>query len=65
MGDVKSLVIHPWSTTHEQLANEEKLSSGITEDLIRISVGIEHIDDIIEDFEQAFEATFRAKSAAK
>lgn len=47
----------PWSTTHEQLSDEEKISSGVTEDLIRISVGIEHIDDIIADFEQSFEAS--------
>jgi O-acetylhomoserine/O-acetylserine sulfhydrylase len=47
----------PWSTTHEQLSDEEKTNSGVTEDLIRISVGIEHIDDIIADFEQSFEAS--------
>ncbi|KAJ3470318.1 hypothetical protein MRS44_000417 [Fusarium solani] len=56
VGDAKTLAIHPWSTTHEQLSDEEKLSSGVTEDLIRISVGIEHIDDIIADFEQSFKA---------
>jgi O-acetylhomoserine/O-acetylserine sulfhydrylase len=44
----------PWSTTHEQLSVEERINSGVTEDLIRISVGIEHIDDIIADFEQSF-----------
>ncbi|KAL1642243.1 Homocysteine/cysteine synthase [Diplodia intermedia] len=54
VGDSKSLAIHPWSTTHEQLSDEEKISSGVTEDLIRISVGTEHIDDIIADFEQSF-----------
>jgi O-acetylhomoserine/O-acetylserine sulfhydrylase len=48
------LAIHPWSTTHVQLSEEERLSSGVTEDLIRISVGTEHIDDIIADFEQSF-----------
>ena len=47
----------PWSTTHEQLSDEEKINSGVTEDLIRISVGIEHIDDIIADFEQSFEVS--------
>ncbi|KAG9667859.1 O-acetylhomoserine ami, partial [Aureobasidium melanogenum] len=57
VGDAKTLAIHPWSTTHEQLSDEEKISSGVTEDLIRISVGIEHIDDIIADFEQSFEAS--------
>jgi O-acetylhomoserine/O-acetylserine sulfhydrylase len=50
------LAIHPWSTTHEQLSDDEKRSSGVTEDLIRISVGIEHIDDIIADFDQSFKA---------
>ncbi|KAH6976950.1 hypothetical protein BKA56DRAFT_59441 [Ilyonectria sp. MPI-CAGE-AT-0026] len=56
VGDAKTLAIHPWTTTHEQLSDEEKLSSGVTEDLIRISVGIEHIDDIIADFEQSVNA---------
>ncbi|KAF2156224.1 O-acetylhomoserine ami [Myriangium duriaei CBS 260.36] len=54
VGDSKTLAIHPWTTTHEQLNDEEKASSGVTEDLIRISVGTEHIDDIIADFEQSF-----------
>ncbi|CUS11344.1 unnamed protein product [Tuber aestivum] len=60
VGDAKTLVIHPASTTHEQLTDEEQLNSGVTKDLIRVSVGIEHIDDIIDDFVQAFE-----KSGAK
>ncbi|KXT05954.1 hypothetical protein AC578_384 [Pseudocercospora eumusae] len=54
VGDSKTLAIHPWTTTHEQLSDEEKISSGVTEDLIRISVGTEHIDDIIADFTQSF-----------
>ena len=54
VGDSKTLAIHPWSTTHEQLSEEEKADSGVTEDLIRISVGTEHIDDLIEDFRQSF-----------
>ncbi|RYP03572.1 hypothetical protein DL764_005073 [Monosporascus ibericus] len=54
VGDCKTLAIHPWTTTHEQLSDEEKTSSGVAEDLIRISVGTEHIDDIIADFEQSF-----------
>ncbi|EMF15414.1 O-acetylhomoserine ami [Sphaerulina musiva SO2202] len=54
VGDSKTLAIHPWTTTHEQLSDEEKIGSGVTEDLIRISVGTEHIDDIIADFEQSF-----------
>ncbi|MCC7363946.1 MAG: O-acetylhomoserine aminocarboxypropyltransferase/cysteine synthase [Dehalococcoidia bacterium] len=53
VGDAKTLVIHPASTTHQQLLDEEQLSSGVTADLVRVSVGIEHIDDIIEDFDQA------------
>jgi O-acetylhomoserine (thiol)-lyase len=54
VGDAKTLVIHPASTTHQQLSDEEQLSAGVTPDLVRISVGIEHIDDIKEDFQQAF-----------
>jgi len=57
VGDSKTLAIHPWTTTHEQLSDEEKINSGVTEDLIRISVGTEHIDDIIADFEQSFAAS--------
>lgn len=59
------MAIHPWSTTHEQLSDEEKLDSGVTEDLIRISVGIEHIDDIIQDFEQSFAASKASKPDGK
>ncbi|KAI9815691.1 MAG: Homocysteine synthase [Pycnora praestabilis] len=65
VGDSKTLAIHPWSTTHEQLEDEEKTNSGVTEDLIRISVGTEHVDDIIYDFQQAFEASSAAKPEAK
>lgn len=54
VGDAKTLVIHPASTTHQQLTEKEQASGGVKEDLIRVSVGIEHIDDIIGDFEQAF-----------
>ncbi|BAZ37045.1 O-acetylhomoserine/O-acetylserine sulfhydrylase [Calothrix sp. NIES-4101] len=56
VGDAKTLVIHPASTTHQQLSDSEQLSAGVTPDLVRVSVGIEHIDDIKEDFEQAFRA---------
>jgi O-acetylhomoserine/O-acetylserine sulfhydrylase len=56
VGDAKTLVIHPASTTHQQLSDKEQLESGTTPDLIRVSVGIEHIEDIIEDFEQALSA---------
>ncbi|MDZ7959227.1 MAG: O-acetylhomoserine aminocarboxypropyltransferase/cysteine synthase [Aulosira sp. DedQUE10] len=54
VGDAKTLVIHPASTTHQQLSDTEKVSAGVSSDLVRVSVGIEHIDDIKEDFEQAF-----------
>ena len=60
VGDSKTLAIHPWSTTHEQLSETERVSSGVTEDLIRISVGTEHIDDIIGDFEQSLKAAAAA-----
>ncbi len=54
VGDAKSLVIHPASTTHQQLSETEQAAAGVTPDLIRVSVGLEHIDDIIADFDQAF-----------
>jgi OAH/OAS sulfhydrylase len=54
VGDAKTLVIHPASTTHQQLSDDEQRSSGVKDDLIRVSVGIEHIDDIIQDFEESF-----------
>lgn len=54
VGDAKSLIIHPASTTHEQLSAAEQKASGVEPGLLRVSVGIEHIDDIISDFEQAF-----------
>jgi O-acetylhomoserine (thiol)-lyase len=53
VGDAKTLVIHPASTTHQQLSEAEQLSSGVRPDLIRVSVGIEHIEDIKADFAQA------------
>ena len=56
VADVKSLVIHPASTTHSQLSNRELLSSGIKPTTVRLSIGTEHIDDIIEDLKQGFEA---------
>jgi len=54
VGDAKTLAIHPASTTHEQLSDEERKASGVLDNLIRISVGIEHLEDIKADFEQAF-----------
>jgi len=56
VGDSKTLVIHPASTTHEQLSPEEQVSAGVTPSTIRVSVGTENIDDIKEDFAQAFDA---------
>ncbi|HEY6797667.1 MAG TPA: PLP-dependent transferase, partial [Kineosporiaceae bacterium] len=59
IGDVRSLVIHPASTTHAQLSVEEQLASGVTPGLVRLSVGIEHIDDILADLEGGFRAAKR------
>lgn len=53
VADVRSCVLHPASSTHRQLTEEQQIASGVTPDLIRVSVGIENIDDIISDFEQA------------
>lgn len=58
VGDAKTLAIHPASTTHEQLSDEERQSAGVLPNLVRISTGIEHIEDIKADFEQAFEQVF-------
>lgn len=57
LGDAKSLVIHPASTTHQQLSEEERLSGGITDDLVRLSVGLEDIEDILWDLDQALKAS--------
>lgn len=56
VGDAKSLVIHPASTTHQQLTIEEQKAAGIEPETIRLSIGLEHIDDIINDLEKAFKA---------
>ncbi len=56
VGDAKSLIIHPASTTHQQLSADEQVSTGVTPDLIRLSIGIEHIDDILADLDQALTA---------
>jgi len=55
IGDAKSLAIHPATTTHQQLSSKEQLATGVTPDFIRLSIGIEHIDDIIADIEQALQ----------
>jgi O-acetylhomoserine (thiol)-lyase len=56
VGDAKSLVIHPASTTHQQLSEPDQRSAGITPDLVRVSVGIEDVDDILWDLDQALAA---------
>ncbi len=56
IGDAKSLVIHPASTTHQQLSVEEQAATGVTPELVRLSVGIEDIRDILADLDQAIEA---------
>jgi O-acetylhomoserine (thiol)-lyase len=55
VGDAKSLAIHPASTTHQQLSAEEQVATGVTPEFIRLSIGIEHVDDIIADIEQALQ----------
>ncbi|MCH7590845.1 O-acetylhomoserine aminocarboxypropyltransferase/cysteine synthase, partial [PVC group bacterium] len=59
VGDAKSLILHPASTSHSQLTEEQQRSSGLTPELVRLSVGIEHIDDIIADLEQAINAAVK------
>ena len=63
VGDAKSLIIHPASTTHSQLEPDEQIATGTTPDLIRLSVGLEHVDDLIADLEQAL-AVATADSSA-
>jgi len=55
VGDAKTLAIHPSSTTHDQLNPEEQISAGVTPGMVRLSIGIEHIDDIIADIKQALD----------
>ena len=57
IGDSRTLAIHPASTTHSQLSEEDQLKTGVTPGYIRLSVGIEHINDIVEDIEQALNAS--------
>ena len=64
MGDAKSLIIQPSATTHQQLTDAEQLSAGVLPNQLRVSVGIEHIDDIKADFEQAFAAVFDKEAVA-
>jgi len=58
VGDAKTLAIHPASTTHEQLSADEQLAAGVAPNQVRISAGIEHIEDIKADIEQAFQKVF-------
>jgi O-acetylhomoserine (thiol)-lyase len=62
IGDAKSLAIHPPTTTHAQLDDEELAAAGVTQDLVRLSIGIEHIDDILADLDQALELALSAES---
>ena len=55
IGDARSLAIHPSSTTHSQLTEDEQIASGVTPGYVRLSVGIEHIDDIIADLSKALD----------
>ena len=55
VGDAKTLALHPASTSHSQLSEESQRASGLTPELVRLSIGLEHIDDIIADIEQALE----------
>ena len=64
MGDAKTLIIHPASTTHEQLSTEDQIAAGVQPNQIRISAGIEHIEDIKADLEQAFEKVFAKELVA-
>ena len=56
VGDAKSLIIHPASTTHSQLSVEDQFATGVTDDLVRLSVGLENVDDLIADLDQALAA---------
>jgi len=57
LGDAKSLACHPASTTHRQMSSEEQRKAGVSPEMIRLSIGIEHIDDIIGDLDQALAVT--------
>ncbi len=57
VGDARSLVIHPASTTHQQLSAEEQAAAGVTQDLVRLSIGLEDIEDILWDLDQALEGS--------
>jgi O-acetylhomoserine (thiol)-lyase len=65
IGDAKSLIIHPASTTHQQLTPEEQVSTGVTDDFVRLSVGLESVEDIVADIEQAIETSQKAETAGE
>jgi O-acetylhomoserine (thiol)-lyase len=62
IGDAKSLACHPASTTHRQMSAQEQLAAGVSPETIRLSIGIEHIDDIIADLDQALAAAVRGEA---
>jgi O-acetylhomoserine (thiol)-lyase len=62
VGDAKSLIIHPASTTHQQLGHEDQLATGVTPDLIRLSIGLEHVDDLLADLDRALRAAVAAEA---
>jgi len=65
IGDVRSLIIHPASTTHSQLTPEQQLTAGVTPGLVRLSIGLEHIDDLTADLQNGFDAARRLSSASR
>ena len=65
IGDARSLAIHPATTTHSQLSPEEQLASGVSDGYVRLSIGIEHIDDIIADLDQALGSLGESAAAAE
>jgi O-acetylhomoserine (thiol)-lyase len=64
LGDARSLAIHPATSTHQQLSAAEQLASGVTPGYVRLSVGIEHVDDIIADIDQALHAAMNPNASA-
>ncbi|PPQ30980.1 O-acetylhomoserine aminocarboxypropyltransferase [Rhodoblastus sphagnicola] len=65
IGDARSLAIHPASTTHSQLSTEDQLATGVSDGYVRLSVGLEHIDDILEDLDRGFAAAAQLRAAAE
>ena len=65
IGDAKSLAIHPATTTHAQLSDEELAAAGVGQDTVRLSIGIEHIDDILADLDQALSAADKTESKGR